>query len=154
MVDGMIKYHVMSPSMFGRLFEKVVRHVPDELRTPEVFFSMCSLKSTVVFEVGTFQGAFWLSDIRIGWRANVHIVLWDKDVLKQYPRARRILQEVLDLFRLLRLQAFVPVDNKLANTFAEHMGFVLEGIARKAGLYNGEFVDLACLALLKEDLDG
>ena len=148
----MIGYGLLPLSFIEKVYEKVEKYLPDVLRSPGAFASMCVSRDTAVFEVGTFGGVFWLSNIVVGWKATGHVVLWDKECLRQYKAAQHIIKEIFRLFRLQRLDAYIPADNEKACHYAEHLGFTMEGILRKFEVYDGEYRDVAVYSLMKEDL--
>jgi len=148
----MVKYCYLLPHKAPEVFEKVKQYLPDNLRTLEAFLYLYNLQTSAFFEVGDFEGVFWLSDLIPGDRANAHIVLWGENVRKQHARARQVLKELFQLYSLQRLQAFIPVINEAACSLADSLGFTLEGVLRKFDRYDGVRVDIAVYALLKEEL--
>jgi len=141
----------MAPAALGPVYNKVARYLPDLYRSPEAFYSLYAMKGSMFFEVGAFQGAFWLTEVIIGWKANIHIVLWDKAYLgkKWIPVTRQIMYELLDLFQLQRLEAFIPTTLISAGRYAERIGFKLEGILRKAAVRDGQLTNVAAYSLIK-----
>jgi len=142
----------MPASALEDVYKKVEKYLPDMLRTPGAFFGFCGNGNTMTFEVGQFQGVFWLSNIVIGWRATIHIVLWDKEVKGQYKRAQEIIRELFQLLRLKRLEIQVPERNERACKYAERLGFEMEGVLRKHAIYDGDYVDVAVYSILREEL--
>jgi hypothetical protein len=106
----------------------------------------------VVFELGHGGGVFWLYNIYIGWKAVANIAVWDKECMRQIPRMKAIIGEIFRLYDLVRLEACVSTRNTLAAHLTEKLGFTMEGILRKAEMYNDELHDIAVYALIKEDL--
>jgi len=103
----------------------------------------------MVFEVGDFQGTFWLTDIIVGWKAGIHAVLWDKQYLGKSELAKAVLADLMRLLKLQRLEAFIPVTMRAAGRYAERVGFKFEGILRRAAYYDGQLVDLAAYSIIK-----
>lgn len=147
-----MKYNILPVEYIDEAYRRSFKSLPDILKKPGVFATMVGSRSTVLFELGDFDGVFWLSDLIIGWKANIHIVIWGKDSMRRYTEAIKILEDILRLFLLKRIQAFIPVHNKLACHYAEKMGFRMEGVLRKVEIYDGEAVDVCAYGLLKEDL--
>jgi len=104
------------------------------------------------FEVGEFEGVFWLSDIVLGVSANIHIVLWGDKMKKQYTRAKEIVSDLFSLLKLRRLSAYIPTFNEAACEYAEALGFTLEGNLRRFTYYDGELRDVALFSLLSEEV--
>jgi hypothetical protein len=151
-----MKYSVLPPESVEEVFKNVQKHLPDALRSLEAFALLYSSMGTMFFEVGLLGGAFWLTNIRIGWKATAHVVFWDKDVreelLKSVIYTRSIVDDVFQLLRLQRLEAYIPVRKRTACQYAERLGFTMEGILRKFDKYDGDLVDIAIYSLLKEDI--
>lgn len=148
----MIAYSLLPITAVSEVFEKVKKYLPDMLRTPEAFSSMYAAGNTMFLEVGAFGGVFWLSDIIMGWRAEIHVVLWDKEVKGQYKEAQGVIKWLFGFLRLKRLEAYVPTREKKACEYAERLNFTMEGILRKRAIYDGDYVDVAAYSILLEDL--
>lgn len=151
-----MSYALLRPELLGKVFEKVEKYLPDFLRDPNLFAALYASSRAVFFEVGVFGGVFWLSDIILGRKAVIHVVLWDGDCkdhyLKKHINAKRVVQDIFRLFGLQRLEARIPIRRVKACEFAEAVGFSLEGVLRKAEVYNGETTDLALYSLLREEI--
>ena len=144
----MIQYRFLSPTELPRVVPKLLRWIPDRYR------NVGTLNGVTLFEVGILGAIFWLSDIVVGWRANVHVVILDRTLLGKATEAARVCVDLMRLYQLHRLEACVPTMNVLACRYAERVGFALEGVLRKAEIWNNEVTDLAIYALLKEDVHG
>lgn len=153
-----MKYSVLPPESVEEVFKNVSKHLPDALRDLATFALLYSSVGTMFFEVGLLGGVFWLTNIHIGWKATVHVVLWDKEVreecLKRVAYPRRIISDIFQLLRLQRLEAYIPIRKRTACQYAERLGLSMEGILRKFDKYDGDFVDVAVYSILKEDLGG
>ena len=154
----MLTYSVLGPEKVPEAFEKVKEHLPDLLRNFDGFASLFLSKACTFFEVGLFGGVFWLSNIRIGHKATLHVVLWDVDVKKEVFGSKafsdRAIRDLFRLFRLKRLEAFIPTKYTQTCQWAERCGFTLEGILRKFDVYNEQPIDIAVYSLLKEEQHG
>jgi len=142
-------YTFLSPDKLAQTYEKVVQYLPDVYRSPEAFLSLYSAKSSLFFEVGDFAGVFWLTDIWVGWKACVHIVLWGKEFRGMPTIAGEVLAELMDLLKLQRLEAFVPTNMRGACSYTERVGFEPEGVLRRAARYDGKVVDLAAYSIIR-----
>lgn len=151
-----MNYCVLRPETLPTVFEKAKPFLPDMMRDFNVFNSLHWAKNSMFFEVGINGGAFWLSGIHVGHKATIHVVLWDKDVRKEclddtaFPR--RVIRELFRLLSLRRLDAYIPASKEKSCRWAERLGFTLEGVLRKHSLYDGEPIDIAAYALVKEEL--
>lgn len=151
-----MKYSVLPPESVEEVFKHVRKHLPDSLRDLPTFALLYSSMTTMFFEIGLLGGAFWLTNIHVGWKATAHVVLWDKEVreecLKQVAYPRKVIGDIFQLLRLLRLEAYIPVRKRTACQYAERLGLSMEGILRKFDKYGGDLVDIAVYSLLKEDI--
>jgi len=153
-----MKYSVLPPDVLEEVFQKVKKQLPDALRDPIAFAALYGSPDSMFFEVGLLGGVFWLSNVRIGWKATGHVVLWDKEVreecLKTMAYPRKVVRDLFDLLRLERLEAYIPVRKHTACQYAERLGLTMEGILRKFDMYDGDLMDIAVYSLLREDLGG
>jgi RimJ/RimL family protein N-acetyltransferase len=149
-----IQYRLLLPEQVKQTYDAVKDYLPDSLRELNSFIALYLSKDSMFLEIGDFQGVVWLSNIIPGWKANVHIVLWDKDIHGQYTEGNRIERELAQLLRLRRITAYIPSTFTPAIHFAEQLGFVYEGLHRLADRYNEELVDVYSYALLEEVIYG
>lgn len=148
----MKKYYFLHPDLLEETFNRVKEHIPDCLKQPAAFHSLYAAGNSMFFEVGDFEGVFWLSDIILGVSANAHIVLWGDEVKKKHGRAKEIVSDLINLLKLRRLSAYIPTFNEAACEYAEALGFTLEGNLRKFTYYNGELRDVSVFSLLSEEV--
>lgn len=158
-----MRFKVLLPDQLGLVYQKALKTLPDVYKAPEAFFALYALRDSLFLEVGDFDGAVWLLNIIPGWKASIHIVLWEPIsairknakkalVLGQYNTAKIVIRELFYFLRLQRLDCYIPVRAKGACRYAENVGFTMEGIMHKAGCYNSTYVDIATYAIFKEDL--
>lgn len=137
----MLNYYVLTPVQLPATFEHVKEFLPDRFRSIDEFIRLYFQKDTMMFEIGNFAGAFWLANIVPGWRATAHIVVWDETAKKQATRAAGVLRELCRMFRLQKVNAYVPTHLEGAARFVEKIGFVTEGVEKLADYYDGRLVD-------------
>jgi len=147
-----LSYRVLAPELVKKTFEKVKLRLPDALRTPEAFAALYFDPASMFFEIGDFEGVFWLANMRLGNKAVGHIVLWDEKWKGKYQLAKEVIRFIFQLLNLQRLEAFVPTKNTKACKYAERLGFTLEGVLRRFDRYDEQYVDVAAYSLLKEEL--
>jgi RimJ/RimL family protein N-acetyltransferase len=128
------------------IFEKIKAFIPDD--------ALASITTAMFFELQPLCGVVWLTDLIIGRRATIHIVIWDDAWRHKSRELQLALLEAFQIFQLKRLSALIPSDNQAACRLAEKVGFSLEGVLRKAASFHGELVDLSAYSILKEDFHG
>lgn len=148
----MLEYHVLGPNQVQQVYEQVKQYLPDRCRTLDYFIQLYLRKDVMMFELGTFAGVFWLSDIVPGWRAYAHVIVWDDAARDQSVRGRGILKELMRLFRLRKLCALIPTTFEAAARFADKLGFAVEGVEKLADYYDGQLVDMMICGLYKEEV--
>lgn len=147
-------WRFLNPQSVAVVFEHVRAYLPDGLRDLNIFAQWYLRKDSAFFEVGKLEGACWLVNIQIGWKATCHIVFWAPRLLGHAEDIKWGIREVFRLYDLQRLEAFIPTTNEHACNLADKIGFTMEGTMRKAEYYDGILSDVAAYSLLKEDLNG
>jgi len=142
-------YRVLLPSKYVLVFEEVKRYLPDAYRTPQAFLALLTNGTTLSFELGDFQGAFWLTDVFVGWKAGIHIVLWQKELFGRSAEAKQVIRELMHFYSLQRLEAFIPITMRSAGRYAERCGFKMEGILRQATIYDGVMTDMVAYSVIR-----
>ena len=148
----MIKAQVLLPSQLPEVYKRIEPYLPDRVRDYNTLVQLYLDKSTLFFEIGDFEGVFWLSDLVPGWYASVHIVTWSNAITEKYARARTILKDIMFLFRLQKLVARIPIIFPEAIKFVEELGFSLEGTHKLGDRYNDEYVTVFSYGLFPEDV--
>lgn len=147
----MLKYRILLPDQLKLAYEQVEKYMPDRCRTLNYFVELYFRKDTMMFELGTFAGLLWLTGISPGWRAGVHVVVWSDEARHQATRGRGILREIMEMYRLRKLIAYIPTTFEAVARFADKIGFTSEGVEKLGDYYDGQLVDFQIMALMKED---
>jgi len=147
----MREYHLLTPEKLAVTFTQVKGTLPDSVRDIGIFAQLYWAKTSAFFELGNLEGALWLVNISIGWKAIIHLVLWGERLRHRVNDAREILRELMDLFQLCKVEAYIPVTNEAALKFTIKAGFVKEGILKQWDRYDGQLVDIAVYSILKEN---
>jgi len=147
-----MSYRILAPELVKKTFEKVKQHLPDALRTPEAFAALYMDRGSMFFEIGDFEGVFWLANTALGHKAVGHIVIWGEKWKGKYQLAKEVISDIFRLLNLQRLEAFVPTMNAKACKYTEKLGFTLEGVLRRFDRYDERYVDVALYSLLEEEL--
>lgn len=115
-------------------------------------YQLTEAKDAWFVEVGD-SGLVYLTDIIPTFSANFKVVFWDKRIGKaRRELMQRILVTAVREFELTRVQAFAPVTNApLAEHVLSKVGFVKEGVLRKAWREEGEDVDVVVFSILREE---
>lgn len=150
----MLEYRFLTPEQVQATYEHVKDFLPDSLRNLQIFTQLYLSKDSMFFEVGDFQGVFWLTAIVPGWRADIHVVLWDDAVRKHHADAIRFLRDLAFKLRLKRINAYIPAHLEPALKYAMRVGFQQEGLIHFGDFYDGTFRDIYLLGLFGEDLHG
>jgi len=147
----MKEYHLLAPQKLAEVFNHVKETMPDSFRDPNVFAQVYWAKSSMFFELGQMEGAFWFVNISIGWKATIHIAIWGERLRHQANTMRKMLLEVMDLLQLSKVEAYMPVTNIAVLRFAEKAGFHKEGLLLQWDYYDNEPVDIAVYSIVKEN---
>ena len=150
----MIFYRFLSPEQLEGTFEQAKPYLPDSLRNLKEFIALYLSKDSMFFEVGDYLGAFWLTRIVPGWKADVHITLWDDKARDQHIAAKAFLKELMFKLKLRRINAYIPQHLEPALKYALRLGFHQEGVIHYGDYYDGDLRDVYMLGLYEEDLNG
>lgn len=70
-----------------------------------------------------------------------------------YEAVKCLINYIFNILQMNRIEAFIWDKNDSSKKLAKKLGFVQEGIERKARIKNNKFIDLYCYGLLKEEWD-
>jgi hypothetical protein len=148
----MITYRFLLPEQVHDVYQRVETYLPDARRNIQAFVQLYLSKDSAFFEVGEYQGVFWFSNVVPGWKADVHINLWDDAVKHQSLEAKRILNQLMHLFRLRHSFASIPALPKFepALRYTEKVGFSYHGLLPRVDQYEGQRTDMHMLSFAKE----
>ena len=117
----------------------------------DAFVNMILSRNTVVLTVDDV-GIVYATGVVPGYSAEAHFFFWD---LVSRGRHRVILQAVkwgMDQFDLHRMDMLVPKHAYAALHRIYHIGFRLEGLKRRAQLFDGQWHDMLEFGILREEL--
>lgn len=83
----------------------------------------------------------------IGWGLNLN---YGKQGFA-YEAAKCLINYIFNNLKMNRVSAFIWDGNDASKNLAIKLGFIQEGIERKARFKNNKFIDLYCYGLLKEE---
>lgn len=123
--------------------------------TLENFSRMFLERSNVfeeLYEDDKLIGLLGLMNVHPGHTGDLHVVFWDKSFKGRIDPIRKWLMQSISELRLQRVSAFVPDTNRPAWKFVKRLGFRIEGVLRKAAMYQGRCVNVVALGLLTEEM--
>lgn len=96
---------------------------------------------------------FWLSSVQRGHMAEFHVLnsMGAKaglDINQYFP----VIREIFTEFNLQRLTVAIPVKLARLAKYANLLKFTSEGIIRRGAIFDGEFVNLELMGLLREEV--
>ncbi len=101
--------------------------------------------------IGTIDYVNWVPSHR---KAELTYVLshhyWGKGFT--YEAAQKLLHYGFETMGLHRVEAPIMLENKQSQRVLEKLGMTYEGIARQSFYLNGQYVDLAMYAILKDEI--
>jgi RimJ/RimL family protein N-acetyltransferase len=97
-------------------------------------------------------GLLRLTDIFPAISADAHFTFWDKRLRGREELVRAMLSFVFEKYAFHRITCKIPLFSKPAMKFVERVGFVKEGRARQAVLYEDEWFDLNLYGILREEV--
>lgn len=104
-----------------------------------------------VGEFAGFVGVMWAENIVIYNYADVHIFFWDSRLKGREVICKEMIRWLFDHLQVFRLATAAPIYAKAVIRFIKRLGFVEEGIQRKAYLHDGELFDQVMFGLLKDE---
>jgi RimJ/RimL family protein N-acetyltransferase len=105
------------------------------------------------FVVNDFIGIFYLSDIIPAEDAHAHYTFFDKQHNGREELVTDMLKYVFSTYQFQRLTVHIPnYATPQARHFVQKLGFAYEGKRRKAAYYKGEWYDVNCYGILKEEV--
>lgn len=125
----------------------------------EPFYWTLNNPVSIWFEVRSAEngadplGLLYLTDVHPGIDATAHFTFWDKRVAGREPLILFVAEWIMDRFNLMRIGTAVPPYQKGVVRFVKRLGFVQEGVARDATLYDGKAWPLIMFGMTRQDLD-
>ena len=68
-----------------------------------------------------------------------------------YEAVKALINHIFTTLNMNRISIVIWDGNNASKKLAERLGFIQEGIERKARIKNDKFIDLYCYGLLKEE---
>lgn len=104
--------------------------------------------------VDDFVGMFYMTEIEPGFDAQVHYSFFDRRQKGRVELSRAMLRYAFERYEFRRFSVEIPLFvSKMTLNFIEEIGFKHEGRKRRKALYKGQWFDVSCYGLLKEELE-
>lgn len=144
------RYRILSPTHFVPAHERVADTLPDSCRDLRAFAKACARESSVLYELGDFEGMLWFTNVMCGWRATVHLVIWGDRLRHRADDARAILEEIMETWNLQKVEAYIPSANVPAIRYAEKVGYSHEITLCGWDQYGGVATDIEVYVYRRE----
>lgn len=108
----------------------------------------------LVLEVGDGDGVVFLTDLKIGERAEVSALFWGerKKGISTTPLPKNLAKWIMWAFHLERLEARIPTSNIRAMKASERVGFKNEGRVRHYMKRKGKWDDVFLISILRGEV--
>lgn len=152
----------MTADKIGELWNEFKKHdvlFLDEIKgDPEAFIDIMLNPRSVWLEVFSVEvdkpiGVISLSKIIPGFDAEGHFVFWDGKGRGRENLAKQVAIWLYYRYKLHRMTAMVPLNQKGTIRFTERLGFKREGVKRAGTLRHGKWIDLGIFGLLRSELE-
>ena len=133
--------------------QRILAAHPDDSIAQVVGFS-----DSAFWELGDMGGLVYLTDILVGVRATVNIVIFPSCRRGTFRRVAaagpcsEMLRYMIRVYNLARIQACISVDNTLSNRLARTLGMQLEGVMRDYGYVQSVLKDFNLYSLTREEV--
>lgn len=112
-------------------------------------------RNALMWELGDEHGVVYAADVGPGSYVYAHIVVLNRRRLPDLEdQIRGIIKWGFELFQPAVVASWIPEFNRPARALAVRLGWHLDGILRKHGLYSGKREDLYVYSVTREDHDG
>ena len=152
-------FNVKDAANVGKLFYKL-REQPfffdDRYRDdPYRFANLIVAKTTVVLELGDFQGIYYASSIEEDFQACATVAVWDKEFMGKHGvlLAQQACLSTMRAHGLHKLYGFIQEKNDIAVSYAKRIGFQVEGTIRDHVWYNGAWENLIYFGVLRDEME-
>lgn len=119
----------------------------------EMFLSMDEDKvwaNGLFWRIDDFTGVFYMTHIQ-DTDAQIHYSFFDRRHHGRQVLTRKMIQYVFNRYGFQRLTAEIPYFANGTHGFVQEVGLVPEGRKRKAILFDGEWFDVKCFGVLREE---
>jgi RimJ/RimL family protein N-acetyltransferase len=104
--------------------------------------------------VDDFVGMYYMTEIEPGFDAQVHYSFFDRRQKGRVNLSKAMLHYAFEKYEFRRFSVEIPLFvSKMTLNFIEEIGFKKEGRKRMKALYKGQWFDVSCYGLLREELD-
>ena len=106
------------------------------------------------FDIGGGAGAWYVGHLVQGPEvvASAHVAIWDKAGMRHHKEARESAATFMSNYSIDRLVAEIPVDNFLAQAFAQRVGLRRVGVLRNRPFADGSRQHVVMYEAVKGEL--
>ena len=124
----------------------------DSFRGDDVFDQLFYNGINIRWYRGPNGSFIWLGNLHDS-QADFHLLNPNgPGIIRYVGQFHSIFREIFHDLNLKRLNLLIPSEAKTVVKGAEKLGFVKEGVLRKAALFNNKWTDVQCFGLLYEDI--
>lgn len=150
---------LLSRAWLEELWEKVQAHrsmfwEPSHAEL-ENFVDILFTRGWLFFEVykfGSLIGFFYFTNVDKLTDVQFHGIAFDRRLTDKAKVIQRIIGWLFENYHLQRIEALTAVPFRATVRFLERVGFVKEGIRRKAVIYRGQWKDQAVYSVTREEV--
>lgn len=103
--------------------------------------------------VDDFVGMYYMTEIEPGFDAQVHYSFFDRRQKGRVNLSKAMLHYAFEKYEFRRFSVEIPLFvSAMTLQFIQEVGFIKEGRKRKKALYKGQWFDVSCYGLLREEL--
>lgn len=114
-------------------------------------FTQFVMQATTVIMTVDDVGVVYLTDVNANGTAEAHFIFWDRRIAGRHKVILSAFQWMMDLLEIQRLNISIPVYAFSALKRAKKLGLRLEGVRRKARLFEGKWHDEFLFGVLREE---
>ena len=157
-----VRKEYMTSAKIGELWNEFKIHevlFMDEIKgDPEAFIDIMLNPRSVWLEVFSLEhdkpvGVMSLTRVIPGFDADAHFVFWDGRGRGKERLSLRVAKWLFARYRLHRMTAMVPLNQKGTIRFMKRLGFEEEGTKREGTLRHEKWIDLAIFGILLPEME-
>lgn len=105
-----------------------------------------------VYKFGRLVGFFYFTNISKLTDIQMHGIAFDRQLTDKVPLIQKILGWLFENFAVERVEVAIVAPFKATMRFVERIGFVREGVRRKAVIYHSRWMDQVIYSVTREEV--